>query len=233
MKNQLLGKVCKVLDAVVCSEKPLTLRELADMLDMPPATVGRITSDLAEMDLLEKIDYHTFAPAPGMARFGLAALEKSQLLKKAVPLIEDFVSALKMNAVLVTFDGENISKLYLYGEKVSPGYIYRSGVEVMVLAASGIRMEKAFDILNRKYPALNDTERLLLERELEQAAKAGALLRVRSIYECAFALPFRFNDKLYTLSVYGVLPENYTQERFCFDSSLLISKILSTGAVDE
>ena len=59
MKNQLLSKVCKVLDAVVCSDKPLTLRELADKLDMPTATVGRITSDLTEMALLEKITENT------------------------------------------------------------------------------------------------------------------------------------------------------------------------------
>jgi len=227
MKNQLLGKVGKVLDAVIASETPLTLQLLAEMLDMPTATVGRITADLTEMNLLEKVDYHTFAPAPGMARFGLAAQEKSQLLKKAVPLIDDFVSALKMNAVLVMFDGGYISKLYLCGEKISPGYIYRSGVEVMALAASGIDQKEAFDILNRKYPGISGTERLLLERELTQAEKSGALLRVKSMYECSFALPFYFNDKLYTLAVYGVLPETSTQERFCFDCSLLVSKIVS------
>ena len=62
MKNQLLGKVQTVLETLICAKKPLSIKELSDQLAMPLPTVSRLCSDLVEMGLIEKTDYHHLVP---------------------------------------------------------------------------------------------------------------------------------------------------------------------------
>jgi DNA-binding IclR family transcriptional regulator len=56
MKNLLLQKFHQVLE-IVAVNGVQTLSELSAELDIPLPTLGRLISDMTEMNLLEKIDH--------------------------------------------------------------------------------------------------------------------------------------------------------------------------------
>ena len=65
MKNLLLHKVRLVLETLA-AHGTVSLNELSTRLNIPLPTLSRLISDMAEMKLVEKIDYYRIAPAAGL-----------------------------------------------------------------------------------------------------------------------------------------------------------------------
>lgn len=228
MKNLLLNKVKWILEEVTCSPEPLSLQQLAESSGIPVPTVSRISSDLVEMGLLEKVGYHHFAPGPGLVSLGEIAKNNNQLLKKTEPLIRNFAGSVNMNSLLCGFYNGRIFQLFSSGNvEVSPHLPWRTGSAIMLLAAAKIGKEKALEYFISEYPDADGAEKLIFEREFDNAALKRNLFRINSMRHWSISLPFFCNDICYTLCFYGPAPSDRTQERFSFDCSILISKIKS------
>ena len=93
MKSTLLDKTFRILERIVLSSEPVTLKELAADLNVSTSTVSRITSDLTERRLIRKAGYHSFVPDTALLRMGKHACD-TPLIRSAETLFrqwkEDF-----------------------------------------------------------------------------------------------------------------------------------------------
>jgi IclR family transcriptional regulator, acetate operon repressor len=78
-----VDKAVQVLRALAAREGPRPLGELAELLDMPKATVHRLLASLITHELVEAREGGRYALGVGLVRLGLAALDVDPLVRLA------------------------------------------------------------------------------------------------------------------------------------------------------
>ena len=121
MKNKLLGKTLRVLEMIASSPEPLPLKTVASELKMTPGTLSRITSDLCEYGLIEKIGYHRVRPSLGLIRLGQDAMKNLSLQRVVPPLIRARAEEQDANGVFVGLHQLNLVYLYSTASTGEPG----------------------------------------------------------------------------------------------------------------
>lgn len=233
MKNLLLVKVRQILDAVICSPEPISLHELSEKFSIPSPTVSRIASDLVEMGLIEKIGYHHYASGPGMVAFGDLGRRNCRLFRAAEPLVRNFAANFNMNALLGGIYDDKLFQVFSCGQvETNHRLLWRTGLATALLAADGVSKADAILLYNEEYPEADAAERLIFEQELDNAKNQKQLVRISSMRQWSVSMPFICNGVTCALCVFGAAPANRTPEGFCFDLSVLVSKIRSVSSMD-
>ena len=125
MKNLLLVKVKAVLEAIAAAPQPTALNELAKSLNLPLPTLSRITADLVEMGLVDKIDYHHLAPGLGMLRLGECARQNIPLIQQVVPLCQRFAAQYgNISFIIAAISGNSIFQIYSINPAFSDSPLY-------------------------------------------------------------------------------------------------------------
>lgn len=229
MKNLLLKKVQLVLEALAGSGS-VTLNELSTRLDIPLPTLSRLISDMAEMKLVEKIDYYRIAPAAGLIRMGECAKKNSYLVQTVAPILQEYSDRMQMNLILGGFDCDTMFNIFSCGMQIVPEDVIReSGLASVMMWKSGISPEKCREIFCASR-IVSDTDILIFEREMEQISKDRMLFRSDTRRQWSCAVPFIYRNGVYGFCFYGKAPE-CSRERFILDCTMILSRI--TSALDE
>lgn len=227
MKNLLLQKFDQVLE-LVAVKGARSLNELSAELDIPLPTLSRLISDMVEMNLLEKIDYYRVAPAPGLIRLGECAKNHSRLYQIAVPKIRQFAEKTQTNAVFAGIEDEVVFKFFDCSlPKNHTVSMWENGLMPVMLVASGVKSPRCLELFKDAYPAASAMEMMILEQDLEYAAREKKIFRTNTMRQWSCALSF-FSCRMHLgICFYGNVADKYSRERFDMECSMLVSHIAS------
>lgn len=235
MKNLLLVKVKAVLEAIAAAPQPTALNELAKSLNLPLPTLSRITADLVEMGLVDKIDYHHLAPGLGMLRLGECARQNIPLIQQVVPLCQRFAAQYgNISFIIAAISGNSIFQIYSSNPAFSDSAIlWSSGIATVLLAASGKDLSQAQQCYLQKFPQAEIAEKLIFEREFESVLQKKHLFRISTMRLWSLSMPFNYHNNSCGVSFFGNAPKDTSPERFIFECAKLIAKLNSLTDVNE
>lgn len=226
MKNLLLAKLGAVMETLCAAPGPLSIRELADRLGLPPPTLSRLCADLVELGWLEKTDYRRFAPGLAVLRFGALAEARSPLIAAAAPQIEAFAVETGLNGLLSGCDGKNCCRLFSRIVKATDHNVFRrSGAALALLHVSGLNTTAVRDALARLYPDLSEVEKNAVDRELETLRTQKLLLRIGTLRQWYITAPFRHRETGFALTFYGQGKAEQSPEKLGRDVVNLAARI--------
>ena len=238
MKNQLLGKVQTVLETLICAKKTLSIKELSDQLAMPLPTVSRLCSDLVEMGLIEKTDYHHLVPGISLIRYGELAAGVSPLLNFSGEIIREFSKKNSLNALLYGYEKGSFFKMFEYaGNHPEADAFWRTGAFQVPLVSAGKNLQKALEEIERFFPDVTVEEKLIIEREYEKLLKEKILVRSGINRQYAVTIPFNYRKIYCALSFYGHIPKESSPDKLVFESLRVVSRIRAalyrSGMIDD
>lgn len=226
MKSSLLAKAGAVIEAVCSIDHPVAIKELTSILGMPLPTVSRLCSDLVEIGLLEKTDYHHLIPGITLIRFGHQAQDLSPLISTLRQPVNDFAALSGLNAAVYGFDRGSFFHIYSrHAANPVQDALRYTGAFLVLLAASGLAVEKVQDIVLKKYPDMPVTERVICDREFSVVQKQKTLTRVAPGRKWMISMPFIYDGIPCSLSFYGQGREDRTVEAEFFEMSKVLSRI--------
>lgn len=239
MKNQLLGKVQSVLETLSGSQKPLSIKELSAQLSLPLPTLSRLCSDLIEMGLIEKTDYHHLVPGISLIRYGNMAAEISPLLNISGAMIRDYVWKNGLNALLYGYDKGNFFKIFDCAKQYSESRkaFWQTGAFQVLLAASGKNLQDALEEIGKIFSGVTVEEMLIIEREYEKLLKEKILVRSGINRHYAVTIPFRYREIYCAASFYGHISKENSPDKVYFESLRIVNRIRAElyrgGMVDD
>lgn len=226
MKSSLLAKTKAVLEAVCQAERPVAIKELTSVLDMPLPTISRLCADLVEIGLLEKADYHHLIPGISFIRFGCRAREVSPLIEALKQPVSDYLNVSGLSAAVFGFDREYPFEIYLdRRETLTQDILRHTGAFMVLLNAAGVSPEKAQRLILRRYPDMSATERVICDREFHVIRRQGYLTRVLPNRRWMITMPFTYGTAVCALAVYGTGREGSSIEAEMFEVSKVVSRI--------
>ena len=224
MKTRLLNKVQLVLETV-SRYGSLTINELAEKFNIPLPTMSRLISDMAEMKLVEKIDYYRVVPASGLIRLGECARKHSYLVQQISPILERHAEKVQMNVLLAGFDEDIMFPLYHRGAaEESSSMIWKSGLALVLMAQAKLSPEVCRELFVENMPEISDTELMILNRELESIQTDRMLFRSNTMRNWSCSYGFKYHKLVCGFCFYGQAPD-YSRERFILDCSRVLSRI--------
>ena len=227
MKNLLLAKMQMVLEAVSASGI-ITINELSEKLDIPLPTLSRLISDMAEMQLIEKLDYYRVAPAAGMIRMGECAKRHSYLVQIASPMLQSYAEQRQMGVILAAFDQNSMFTLFEFGtENIGQNRIWETGLAMVLLERYGVDNAGAVALYRENVPGGSDTDIIIFEREMDQIRQNRMLFRTNTMRQWSCSHSFVYRGLVCGFCFYGHAPENCSRERFDLDCSMILSRITS------
>lgn len=227
MKNLLLHKTVRILERIVSAPEPPSLKELAAELDLHPATVSRVASDLVEAGFVEKFGYRRFAPAPGLIRLGGAAAVRSPLARVALPLLRERTAKLGVGGFLGGWQQEQFFYLYRSeGTHVSAASPWRSGLAA-ILWAKQLSWHAAETRFRTLFPDKSDALLAVFRRDFDAAGKQGYLIRREGRSFWSIGFPLEYGEAHYAVALCGKSAVNCNFDRMLFECSLLASRIHS------
>ena len=226
MKSSLMFKAASILEAICASKHPVAIKELTGILDLPLPTVSRLCADLIEIGLLEKTDYHHLIPGITLIRFGHQAQDLSPLISTLRQPVNDFSALSGLNAAVYGFDRGSFFHIYSrHAANPVQDALRYTGAFLVLLAASGLAVEKVQDIVLKKYPDMPVTERVICDREFSVVQKQKTLTRVAPGRKWMISMPFVYDGIPCSLSFYGQGREDRTVEAEFFEMSKVLSRI--------
>jgi DNA-binding IclR family transcriptional regulator len=81
------ARVLRVLQCVAAAERDLSLKDLAERLELPPSTVHRLLQLLVKTDMIERAEAQTYRPGRELFRVASLVLQKFDLAKLARPFV--------------------------------------------------------------------------------------------------------------------------------------------------
>ncbi|MBR7130918.1 MAG: helix-turn-helix domain-containing protein [Lentisphaeria bacterium] len=229
MKSSLLTKAGAVLEAVCSLDHPAAIKELTGILQLPLPTVSRLCADLVEIGLLEKTDYHHLIPGIALIRFGSRALELSPLLGALKQPVEDFSSVSGLNAAVFGFSGGTFFNIYnCIRHNPMQDVLRYTGACLVLLAAAGVPAAEAQAIMEKRYPDMPVTEKVICDREFSECQKHNTLCRVAPNRKWMITMPFTYDGIICSLSFFGQGKAERTIEAELFEVSKVLSRIRTT-----
>ena len=224
MKNRLLNKVQLVLEALA-SSGTLTINELSEKFGISLPTMSRLISDMAEMKLVEKIDYYRVAPAPGLIRLGEAARKHSLLVQRTVPLLDRFADQMQMNFILAGFDQNTMFPIYHRGKaEESRSVIWDSGLALVLMEQAKLSFDQCRELFLQNIPDATETGLIIWSRELESIRAEQRLFRSNTMRKWSCSCAFEYRSLICGFCFYGTAPE-ISRERFAMECSRMQSRI--------
>ena len=226
MKSSLLSKAGAVLEAVCRSEHPVAIKELTGVLEMPLPTISRLCADMVEIGLLEKTDYHHLIPGIALIRFGGRARELSPLISALKQPLDDYLGVSGLNAAVFGLDKDSFFTVFHRGGDDRERDILRyTGAFLVLLVSSGLDGESAAKIIERKYPDMPVTEKVICDREIHVISRQKYLTRIAPGRQWMITMPFSYGSLQCALSVYGKGRETRSVEAEMFEVSKVLSRI--------
>lgn len=228
MKSSLLGKAAAVLEAVCTVDHPVAIKELTQLLNMPLPTVSRLCGDLVETGLLEKTDYHHIIPGITLMRFGHRAQKLSPLINTLKQHVDDYAKKSGLNAAVHGYDRGCFFHIHSCNQNnpVQDPLRY-TGAFLVILAAMGIKSDKAQKIVTRKFPDMQITEKVICDREYEICQNQRTLTRIAPNRRWMITMPFFYNKIPCAISFYGIGKDERTIEAEIFDITKVVSRVNS------
>ena len=228
MKLQLLEKAGMVVEAVCNSSEPVTLKELAEKLQLPVPTLSRICNDLVELRWIEKTDYHHFTPGLSLIRFGDNAARLSPYAVAVESLLRDYAVKTGLNGLLAGYYQGNAFTVLRCAQNNSDEDIFRrSGVLTALLSVSGVSHDDARNELLRRFPNFSEVEINTFDREFEKLQFRKLLLRVGILRQWYITVPFIRGSAGYALTFYGQGPKEKSVETVCNEVEHIAGRIVS------
>ena len=235
MKNLLLVKVKAVLEAIAAAPRPVAINELAKSLNLPLPTLSRITADLVEMGLVDKIDYHHLVPGLGMLHLGECARQNIPLIRQAEPLCRRFSSQYgKFSFIIAGISEGAVYTIYssnpTYSDRAT---LWACGLGTLLLATSGKDMSEARECYLREFPRADVAEKLIFEREYETIQQKKHLFRLNTMRLWSLSMPFSYHKSSCGICFFGTAPQNTPPERFSFECAKVIAKLNNLTGMEE
>lgn len=113
MKNLILLKTFRILEAIATASQPVSLKSLVVQLKLNTSTVSRITADLLEAGYIRKRNYREFEPALGMIFLGQCATRNLSFHKQLKRIIRSRCRILHLNGALAELFNDELVYLFL------------------------------------------------------------------------------------------------------------------------
>ena len=227
MKNLLLAKMQSVLETLA-AEGAVSLNTLSERLNIPLPTLSRLVSDMAEMKLVEKIDYYRIAPASGLIRLGESARNHSHLVQTAAPILQEFAEKMKMNLLFGALDNHTMFRLFECGNAASPSNIFwETGLALVLMDRAGFSDSACSEFFRSRNPGYSDTDLLIFEREMGYVRHNHNLFRTNTMRQWGCSRGMIYRELVCGFCFYGLVPENCSRDRFDLDCTMLLSRIMS------
>lgn len=115
----------QILHTVVAQARPLTLKEIAELVDTPAAQVFTYLVSLARVGLLKRNPFtQEFEPGPLSFRLGVAALHNLPKVRQAMPVADELGRRLGLNVFLAVWSrhGPTVVRYLEHGAVLNIGF---------------------------------------------------------------------------------------------------------------
>jgi DNA-binding IclR family transcriptional regulator len=120
----------RVLDAVVASEQPLTVSDLARKLSLPKSTVHGLCGTLVDLGLLSKRNGNSFLIGPHVMRWANAFLAQTDLTAEFAALWDNLTVLSDETITLSVLDGSEVVYIACRNSSSSLGITFRIGMRL-------------------------------------------------------------------------------------------------------
>jgi DNA-binding IclR family transcriptional regulator len=120
----------KLIDAVVASERPLTISDIARQLDIPKSTVHGLCCTLVELGLLTRNNANCYLVGPHVMRWANAFVGQSNLTAEFYDLLHNLKSFAEETFTLSVLDGREVVYLACRNSASSLGIMFRIGMRL-------------------------------------------------------------------------------------------------------
>jgi DNA-binding IclR family transcriptional regulator len=120
----------KLIDAVVASERPLTISDIARQLEIPKSTVHGICCTLVELGLLTRNNANSYLVGPHVMRWANAFVGQSNLTAEFYELLHNLRSFADETFTLSVLDGHEVVYLACRNSASSLGVTFRMGMRL-------------------------------------------------------------------------------------------------------
>lgn len=125
-----LARASRVLDAVVASEKPLTVSDLARRLSLPKSTVHGLCSTLVGLGLLVRRSGNSFLIGPHVMRWANAFLAQTDLTVEFSALWDNLSILTDETITLSVLDGSEVVYIGCRNSNMPLGITFRIGMRL-------------------------------------------------------------------------------------------------------
>lgn len=174
----------KILDAVMASEQPLTVSDLARRLDLPKSTVHGLCATLVDLGLLTRRNGNSFRIGPHVMRWASAFLGQTDLTAEFAALWDNLDVLTDETITLSVLDGDEVVYIACRNSASPLGITFRIGMRLpAAFTATGKALlstmpdDNVRAIMSRQWPSpltprsVTNIESLL--RELEETRRRG------------------------------------------------------------
>ena len=229
MKNLLLQKVDAILKTLAVQGQ-ISMNELSSALNIPLPTLSRVVSDLMEMKLVEKIDYHHLTLGTAMIRYGECCRSHNPLPAVSIPRITAFAEELHMSVLMAAYDDGMMFPLYsrIDPQEQHPLGIWESGLALVLMTEAGLPQDECLELYRQNQPDTGVAGLLIFERELDNVKANRRLFRVNTMRLWSCSMPLKSKHPVCGICFYGKAPADRTMERFSFDCTRLMARLNSS-----
>lgn len=135
----------QILQTVVAQARPLTLKEIAELVDTPAAQVFTYLVSLTRVGLLKRNPFtQEFEPGPLSFRLGVAALHNLPKVREAMPVADELGRRLGLNVFLAVWSrhGPTVVRYIEHGMVLNIGF--RLGTIMSLTRTATGRLFSAF-----------------------------------------------------------------------------------------
>ena len=235
MKSSLLDKSFRILERIVISPEPVTLKELAADLNLNTSTVSRITSDLTERRLIRKAGYHSFVPSTALFRMGQSAFD-TPLIRSVETLLRQWKKDIAADLCFACIESDHL--LFLSRELHSTsewlhGRIpaWRSPLAAVILSKepTSEKADRFFkSAIAGELNKLNIASEGAVFRELlESAKKNSSIIFKDPRLGWSIIFPVEAAGQTFGFAVSGKDVEKCSMDKMYFDCSRMASRLRS------
>jgi DNA-binding IclR family transcriptional regulator len=179
-----LVRAVKLMDAIVASERPLTISNIARQLAIPKSTVHGICCTLVELGLLTRNNANSYLIGPHVMRWANAFVAQSNLTAEFYELLHNLRGFADETFTLSVLDGQEVVYLACWNSASSLGVTFRIGMRLPApftatgkAILSGLPNREVRRLLHDNWPtpltrnSVRDIDEL--ERELDLCRERG------------------------------------------------------------
>ena len=235
MKSTLLDKSFRILERIVLSPEPVTLKELAADLNLNTSTVSRITSDLTERRLIRKAGYHSFVPSTALFRMGQSAFD-TPLIKSVKTLFGQWQKDFPADLCFACIESDHL--LFLCKELHSASEWVHGRIPAWrsPLAAVILSKEPTSEKADRffKSAIAGEQNKLSIASEgtvfrdlLGAAKKNNSIIFKDPRLGWSIIFPVEAAGQTFAFAVSGKDADKYSMDKMFFDCSRMASRLRS------
>ncbi len=227
MKNKLTAKTFEIIDFLLRTGAPLSIRELSAGTGIERSACWRIVSDLCELGYLRKSTYRSVEPGLGMVFLGQAAFAKAFFSHKAVAELSRAGRELGVNAAIAGIYHDHVVYFYRDGGKTETYNwpLFGSNIGLCILAKKfgAVRTKKI--LYSDAKTFVHDRQELAriretVERRVEHVLKYGYAVDENRV-SCNISYPLERNGEVFGLAFFFEKGPSHSLSRLITKCSLL------------